>query len=170
MKFLLTSAGITNDSIRKALVDLLGKPIAESKALCIPTAICAEPGGPGYAWQEIREWGEMGWKAFGVLELTALPSTLQEHWLPLLEAADALLVGGGNGLYLSYWMQQSGLAEHLPKLLQEKVYVGVSAGSVRVTRRINVNREELEQTSVYHDDEYDETARPMPAVTKRWGL
>ena len=112
----------------------------------------------------------MGWKAFGVLELTALPSTLQEHWLPLLEAADALLVGGGNGLYLSYWMQQSGLAEHLPKLLQEKVYVGVSAGSVRVTRRINVNREELEQTSVYHDDEYDETARPMPAVTKRWGL
>src|SRR5260221_318532 len=73
MKFLLTSAGITNDSIRKALVYLLGKPIAESKALCIPTAICAEPGGPGYAWQEIREWGEMGWKAFGVLERQPLP-------------------------------------------------------------------------------------------------
>lgn len=30
MKYLLTSAGIKNDSIRKALVDLLGKPIAES--------------------------------------------------------------------------------------------------------------------------------------------
>jgi dipeptidase E len=167
MKFLLTSAGITNDIIRKALVDLLSKPIAESKALCIPTAIYAEPGGPGSARQEIREWGEMGWKAFGVLELTALPSTLQEHWLPSLEAADALLVGGGNGLYLSYWMQQSGLAEHLPKLLQEKVYVGVSAGSALVTRRINVNREEPEKTGVYHDDE---TTPPNAGSDKTLGL
>ena len=39
MKFLLTSAGIKNTSIHDALVDLLGKPIAESSALCIPTAI-----------------------------------------------------------------------------------------------------------------------------------
>ncbi len=39
MKFLLTSAGITNTSIDNALVDLLGKPIAESDALCIPTGV-----------------------------------------------------------------------------------------------------------------------------------
>lgn len=38
MKFLLTSAGIKNKSIHDALVDLLGKPIAEASALCIPTA------------------------------------------------------------------------------------------------------------------------------------
>ena len=38
MKLLLTSAGIKNPSIHDALVDLLGKPIAESNALCIPTA------------------------------------------------------------------------------------------------------------------------------------
>ena len=45
MKFLLTSAGIKNTSIHNALVDLLGKPIAESNALCIPTATYALPGG-----------------------------------------------------------------------------------------------------------------------------
>ena len=39
MKLLLTSVGITNGSIRAALVDLLGKPFAETKALCVPTAI-----------------------------------------------------------------------------------------------------------------------------------
>jgi dipeptidase E len=39
MKLLLTSAGISNISIRNTLVDLLGKPIEESKALFIPTAI-----------------------------------------------------------------------------------------------------------------------------------
>ena len=39
MKYLLTSAGIKNASIQDALdalIDLLGKPIAEANALCIP--------------------------------------------------------------------------------------------------------------------------------------
>ena len=38
MKLLLTSAGIKNPRIQDALVALLGKPIAESNALGIPTA------------------------------------------------------------------------------------------------------------------------------------
>ena len=54
MKLLLTSAGIKNTSIHDALVDLLGKPIAESNALCIPTAAYGHPmGGPGAAWRFI---------------------------------------------------------------------------------------------------------------------
>lgn len=44
MKLLLTSAGVPNDIIREALLDMLGKPIDESKAICIPTAIYALPG------------------------------------------------------------------------------------------------------------------------------
>jgi dipeptidase E len=134
MRFLLTSAGISNTSIRNALVDLLGKPIAEATALCIPTAAYATPEGPAEAWRQIRAWVELGWKALGVLELTALPSIPQEDWLPQLQAADALLVGGGENLYLCYWTWQSGLAESLPSLLQDKVYVGASAGSMLVTQ------------------------------------
>ena len=45
MRLLLTSAGIKNASIRDALVDLLGKPIADSSALCIPTAGYGHPQG-----------------------------------------------------------------------------------------------------------------------------
>ena len=48
MKLLLTSAGINNTSIHNALVDLLGKPIAESSALCIPTASTPTPCGAGH--------------------------------------------------------------------------------------------------------------------------
>jgi len=134
MKFLLTSAGISNDSIHKALVDLLGKPIAESSALCIPTASYALPGGAAAAWRLIRGVAstplcEVGWKSLGVLELTALPSLKEEHWVPLVQETDALLVGGGDPLYLCYWMRQSGLADLLPSL-REAVYVGVSAGSM----------------------------------------
>ncbi|TMC57793.1 MAG: peptidase E, partial [Chloroflexi bacterium] len=62
--------------------------------------------------------------------LTALPSIKAEHWVPMVQATDALLVGGGDPLYLSYWMRQSGLADRLPSLRRETVYVGVSAGSM----------------------------------------
>jgi dipeptidase E len=134
MKLLLTSAGIKNTSIHDALVDLLGKPIAESNALCIPTAVYAKPGGAGVAWRLINGRAttplcELGWKSLGVLELTALPSIDEEHWVPVVQETDALLVGGGDVLYLCYWMRQSVLADLLPSL-REAVYVGVSAGSM----------------------------------------
>jgi dipeptidase E len=133
MKFLLTSAGIKNKSIHDALVDMLGKPIAEASALCIPTGIYAIPGGAGHAWQFITGEAttpmcELGWKSMGVLELTALPSIDKELWVPMVKETDVLLVNGGDPLYLSYWMRQSGLADLLPSL--PAVYVGLSAGSM----------------------------------------
>src|SRR5258706_12089893 len=134
MKFLLTSCGISNDSIRDALVDLLGKPIAEASALCIPTAIYAFPGGARSAWKLIAGRAasplcELGWKSLGVLELTALPSIDRELWVPMVRETDALLVGGGDPLYLCYWMRRSGLADLFPAL-PELVYVGVSPGGL----------------------------------------
>ena len=162
MKLLLTSNGFTNGSIRKALVDLLGKPFSEAKALCVPTAIYAFPGGLNYAWEILQETSKLGWKTFGVLELTALPSLLETDWLPTVEAADVILVGGGNTGYLSYWMQKSGLGDKLPALLKNKVYVGTSAGSMIVTDHLNIDRDRLEKTGIYLDPEYDE-AVPMNA-------
>ncbi|CAI6086207.1 Type 1 glutamine amidotransferase-like domain-containing protein [Cohnella sp. JJ-181] len=135
MKLLLTSAGINNKSIHDALVDMLGKPIADSNALCIPTAMYGHPWvGPGVrAWQFISGKSEnpmvdLGWKSVGVLELTALPSIDEERWVPLVRETDALLVSGGDALYLCHWMRESGLADLLPSL--QAVYVGMSAGSM----------------------------------------
>ncbi len=137
MKFLLTSGGISNPSISDALVELLGKPISEASALFIPTAIYPFSAGPHMAWKAISgkassPLSELGWKSMGVLELTALPTIRKENWIPAVEEADALLVWGGNVLYLIYWMRQSGLADLLPSLT-DTVYVGVSAGSIAVT-------------------------------------
>jgi dipeptidase E len=141
MRLLLTSAGIKNTSIHDALVDLLGKPIAESSALCIPTASYGHPmAGPGAAWrfisgQEPRcPMCELGWKSLGVLELTALPSIDEEQWVPMVQETDALLVNGGDPLYLCYWLRESGLADLLPSL--SAVWVGLSAGSVVMTPSI----------------------------------
>ncbi|SET11755.1 Type 1 glutamine amidotransferase-like domain-containing protein [Paenibacillus sp. NFR01] len=135
MKLLLTSGGVINKSIHDALVDMLGKPIADSSALCIPTAMYGHPWvGPGVeAWKFISGNSEnpmvdLGWKSVGVLELTALPSIGKDRWEPLVREADVLLVSGGDALYLCYWMRESGLADLLPSL--RAVYVGMSAGSM----------------------------------------
>ena len=143
MKLLLTSAGIKNPSIHDALVDLLGKPIAECSALCIPTGMYGHPWvGPGEkVWQFIAgqeprcPMCELGWKSLGVLELTALPSLDAERWVPLVEGTDVLLAAGGDALYLSHWMRESGLADLLPSL-DRTVWVGLSGGSMALTPRI----------------------------------
>lgn len=141
VKFLLTSAGIKNASIRNALVDLLGKPISESDALFTPTGSYGFPGGLYGAYRQTRGLTrtplvDLGWKSLGLLELTALPSMRKENWVPDVQKADALLVGGGFAPYLSYWLRQSGLAGLFPSLRPEVVYVGVSAGSMAVTPSI----------------------------------
>jgi dipeptidase E len=142
MNLLLTSAGITNDSIRHALVDLLGKPISESNALCIPTAGYGHPqSSPFGPWRFISGRDTripmcgLGWKSLGVLELTALPSIGQERWVPWVQEADVLLVNGGDALYLAHWMRESGLADLLPTF-HDAVWVGFSAGSMVMTPRI----------------------------------
>src|SRR4051795_4769499 len=142
MRLLLTSGGVTNPSIRGALVDLLGKPIADSSALCIPTAQYGHPMvGPGVMpWKFIsgrseNPMVELGWKSVGVLELTALPSIDEERWVPLVRETDVLLASGGDALYLCYWMRQSGLADLLASL-DDTVGVGLSAGSMVMTPMI----------------------------------
>jgi dipeptidase E len=138
MRALLTSSGITNGSITDALVDLLGKPIAESSALFIPTAIYPFPGGGGMAFRAITgnspsPLAGLGWKSLGVLELTALPHIDDASWVPAVRDADALLFFGGDPLFLADWMRRSGLTALLPTLRPESVYVGVSAGSIAAT-------------------------------------
>jgi dipeptidase E len=143
LKLLLTSGGVTNASIRDALVEMLGKPIADSSALCIPTAMYGHPrNGPGErAWRFIsgqqpgNPMVDLGWKSMGVLELTALPSIDQEVWVPLVRETDVLLAAGGDVLYLCHWMRESGLTDLLPSL-SDTVWVGLSAGSMVLTPEV----------------------------------
>lgn len=142
MKFLLTSGGITNPSIKQALVDLLGKPIEEAVALCIPTAVYTMSDGFERAYRFINgktnnPMCELGWKSMGVLELSVLPSIGEDLWVPVVKNADVLLVNGGDPLFLYTWMVKSGLAELLPTL--NAVYVGLSAGSMVMTPRIGTD-------------------------------
>lgn len=97
MKFLLTSGSITNSSIHNTLINLLGKPIAEATALCIPTAqwghpMCGPTSARGFVVGS-PPWhmSSLGWKSVGLLELTALPTIGKERWVPWVCEADATL-------------------------------------------------------------------------------
>ncbi|MDX6198138.1 MAG: dipeptidase [Actinomycetota bacterium] len=145
MRLLLTSGGVTNHSIEDALVDLLGRPIADSNALCIPTAqwghpVCGPVSVRGFV-SGVPPWDGMTalpWKSLGVLELTALSTIGAERWVSWVRDADVLLVDGGDATYLCHWMRESGLADLLPTL-PETVWVGVSAGSMVLTPRIGTD-------------------------------
>ena len=156
MMLLLTSAGASKPSIQAALVDLLGRPVAECTAAHIPTAMYGYEGGLGFSTEVLRAWDALGWKELKTLDLTALPSMTERLWRPELDTADAILVGGGNTAYLAYWFHQSGFAAALPVLLEKAVYVGVSAGSMMLPPVLHYDADRLERDGVYYDDEYDE--------------
>ena len=145
MKLLLTSGGVTNASIHRALVDLLGKPTSDATALCIPTAqwghpMCGPVSARGFV-SGAPPWGSltsMQWKSLGLLELSTLPTIGAERWVRWVEDADVLLADGGDATYLCHWMRESGLAELLPAMT-DTVWVGVSAGSMVMTPRIGTD-------------------------------
>ena len=139
MKLLLTSGGVTNPSIEAELVRLLGKPIAESTALVIPTAQWGHTScGPESVRRVIvgtPSFAGLPFKSVGALELSALPTIGADRWQPWVREADVLLVDGGDATYLNHWMRESGLLDLLPSLT-DTVWVGVSAGSMVMTPRI----------------------------------
>lgn len=157
MKLLLTSAGIKNASIHASLLRLLGKPIAECDALCIPTGGYGHPQtSPAGAWRFVsgREpdcpMAGLGWKSIGLLELTALPHIARDRWTAWVRSADVLLVNGGDAVFLAHWIRQSGLADLMPSL-HDKVWVGLSAGSMALTPRVGEAFVEM-KPSVTGDD------------------
>jgi len=142
MQLLLTSGGVTNPSIHAALVELLGKPVEQCHALCVPTAQWGHPMcGPSSvrglvaAEPDFRHLTGLGWASLGVLELTALPTIGSERWVPWVQSADVLLVDGGDATYLCHWLRESGLVDLFPSLTRT-VWVGVSAGSMVMAPRI----------------------------------
>ncbi|MFZ5982179.1 MAG: Type 1 glutamine amidotransferase-like domain-containing protein [Patescibacteria group bacterium] len=136
MKLLLTSAGLTNDSIAKALLGLTGRPFSELKMAFVPTASNVEPGNKDWFIDDLVRCKNLGFQEIDIVDISALP---KEMWLPRLELADVLLFEGGNTFHLMYWIEKSGLREILPEMLKTKVYVGISAGSMVVCKSLDMS-------------------------------
>jgi dipeptidase E len=133
MRLLLTSSGITNKSIEKALLELLGKPFKEAHLVFIPTAANIEKGDKTWLVNDMNNFRKLGFASLDIIDISAVS---KEIWLPSIDKADILVFGGGNVYHLLKWIKKSGLESILPELLKTKVYVGISAGSRALTRSL----------------------------------
>lgn len=153
MKLLLTSSGITNKSIEKALSGLLGKPFDESHLTFIPTAANVEEGNKDWLVDDMYNFRKLGFTSFDVIDISAVPKNI---WLPSFEKADVLVFGGGNADYLMEWLKKSGAKDVLPALLKTKVYAGISAGSMVTAKKISLSYADIlyyEKTGKFQDIE-----------------
>jgi dipeptidase E len=151
MKLLLTSNGLSNDSIAKALQELIGKDPKDAKVAFIPTAANVERGNKDWLIDDLYRLKQRGYYV-DIVELTAIkPEELKK----ILEPVDAIFVGGGNTFYLSYWLQQKGLFELLPEILKTKVYAGISAGSIIAGSNLNISSDALAKIEDLKDEDYE---------------
>lgn len=148
MKLLLTSAGIKNQTLKDSLKELLAKPFVESTAVFIPTATTADDDDKTWLIDNLSEVRDCGFKYIDIVDISAVEMS---NWRPRLERADVIFVGGGNSFTLMWWIAKSGLQEVLPELLKEKVYVGISAGTVVVCPQID-----LPDNALFFEDETNE--------------
>lgn len=168
MRLLLTSNGLSNDSIAKAFQELIGKEPQNSKVVFIPSAANGERGNKDWLIDDMYRIKQLGYQV-DIVELTAIS---EEDLKKVLNEADAVFVGGGSTFYLSYWMQKVGMFEILPELLKTKVYAGISAGSMIVGESLRLSSDVLNSSEVIEhygpleDDDYDLVGPPDQSSSK----
>lgn len=140
MKLLLTSSGNTNKSIENELLKLLGKPFKKSHITFIPTAANEEVGDKSWLVDDMNNFKKIGFSLFDIADLSAVPADV---WMPSFEKAEILVFGGGNVNYLLESIKKSGADKVLPKLLETRVYVGISAGSMIASKNISLTSSDL---------------------------
>lgn len=161
MKLLLTSGGLTTPEMRAALADLVGKEMSETNLVLIPTAANLEAGDKRWLIEDLNVLDGMGFQSIDVMDISAVPKSV---WLPRLEAADVFLLGGGNTYHLLHWVKQSGLVDELPRLLKDRVYVGISAGSVIAGLSLGLCTYEQEAARATGEDPGNEGLGLVPFV------
>jgi dipeptidase E len=145
MKLLLTSSGFTNKSISDALLDLARRPFSELSMAFIPTASNFEGGDKDWLIEDLVNCKNLGFKSIDMVDISALS---KDMWLPRLQKVDILFFEGGNTFYLMHWIEKSGLKELLPKMLETKIYVGVSAGSMVACKSLELS----DSNKLYFED------------------
>jgi dipeptidase E len=142
MRLLLTSGGLSNPTLIKALLNLAGKSANNLRVAFIPTALNTQPGDKGWAIAQLVLLQIMGLAQVDIVDISAIP---KEIWLPRLAESNVIFVNGGNTTHLMTCFNRSGLTKELPKLLETRVYVGVSAGSYIATPDTRLNSDNTNQ-------------------------
>ncbi len=152
MKLLLTSGGITNQSIANALFELVGKKPEEINLAFIPTAMNADLSDKTWFIEDLQNIKKLNLQFVDIVDISALP---KEIWMERFEKADVLFFCGGMTNHLMRWIKDSGLVDVLPQYLETKIWVGISAGSMVTGKTLALSNKDkaLYYTEVYNRSE-----------------
>lgn len=159
MPMLLTSNGIHEGPTLDALQGLLDKPIAEARTVVVLDAMLPFPGDKSTMLRNIEQYRALGWAEVDVLTLFSGPRSLVGS---RLRGADVVYCYGGTNHWLAHEWTRTGLAPVLRELLEEKVYVGLSAGSMIFSRRHAAAVEALEDQEELAMLQLDEVGPALP--------
>ncbi len=148
MRLLLTSNGLSNQSIARALFELVGKPASETAIVFIPTAMNVTEGDKDWFIDDLNNIKKQGCKLIDIVDISALPKNI---WQPRIEKGNVLFFSGGNTSHLMRWLKESGLAELLPELLETRVYAGISAGSMVTSPTLALSSEDKK---IYYEEKF----------------
>ena len=133
MRLLLTSGGLTNETLRYAVSSFSTKPI---RIAFIPTAANVKEGEKSWLINDFVNCQKLG--PVDIIDIAAIDKKL---WLPRLEYATVIVMGGGSSSYLLEQIKKSGLQQELPALLEKRLYVGISAGSIVACKTLQISSE-----------------------------
>lgn len=134
MKLVLCSEGFATDNTVQACVDLCGKPQNEISVAIINEAFVVEEGDKRWVLDNLNSVFNNFSNEVDIINLLALSIDEVEK---RISSKDVMFVIGGNSDYLMTVYQKTGFDKLLPRLLDSKVYVGSSAGSMIMGKRIS---------------------------------
>jgi len=137
------------------LFDLVGKKPQDTSLVFIPTAANIEKGDKSWFINDLLNLKKQNFKSIDIADISAVD---QKIWKPKLEETDVLFFEGGNTYHLMEWINKSGLASLLPELLKNKVYVGLSAGSMITSKDLI-----LRISQIAYEEDLDKT-EDMPGL------
>jgi dipeptidase E len=131
VRMLLTSNGPQDDITVDAMKELLGGRLADARLVVVVDAILPFGGDKSTLLEHLGLLHRLGWAEFDIVSVLGGPRGVVEE---RLRAADVVLGYGGSNHWLAHAWAASGHAPLLRELLDDKVYVGWSAGSMIFSR------------------------------------
>ncbi len=132
-KLLLTSTGLANQNIKNQFLQIIDKPVSQVKIIFVPTASRSEEE-LKYVDESKKELLDLGIPENNIKTLNLdKPVSFQD-----VEGFDVIYVCGGNTFYLLKKVRETGFDKVIIEFAKtDKLYLGVSAGSILVNPDIS---------------------------------